>query len=45
MDAWPGPGVSGKGRLSLGKNLALLQYDFNHFSKVQGEISVFYGCF
>ena len=31
------------GRLVLGKNLVLLQYE--HFSKVQEEISVFCGYF
>ena len=48
MDVWPGlpgHGIGGIGRLGLGKNLVLLLYDFNHFSKMQEEISVFCGCF
>ena len=31
--------------MGLGKNLGLLQHDFNHFSKVVMEMCLFWGCF
>ena len=37
--------IGSSGRLGLGKNLGPFHHDLNHFSKVLGEIRLFFGYF